>query len=230
MNIRSAFVGFAAISILGCGPRGNQEQLTEAPKEQPGVVRPNADDPQRGRDKASNKPNENKPEKVQQPTKGAEANARPRLEYSDKEEDGLAPVATKDGTWYPQDYRRLAPGGEEIVVNARTLWKRFQANEVRANTKYQGKSVCVCGRIGAVKVDKNGDPYITLSTGESKQEALVACQFDKAENNEIALINEEKISHVVSIRGVCKGLTYGAPTDYITLADCKLIQVSPKPK
>lgn len=114
------------------------------------------------------------------------------------------------------------------MINARTLYMRFQANEVRANAQYSGKSVYVAGQIASIATDDNGDPYLALETGESKHIARVVCRFPRSANASIAEIDE---GHVVGVRGICEGKTRpSAGRPVVTLRDCELVKIHPAPK
>lgn len=52
-----------------------------------------------------------------------------------------------------------------LAIDARTLFKDYEANEIAADQKYKGKRLRVTGEVESIDSDLIDEPVITLSTG-----------------------------------------------------------------
>lgn len=55
-----------------------------------------------------------------------------------------------------------APTRETIQVTAKQIFADYQANEIRANAKYQGKDILITGTVSGIDADIMDDPVVNL--------------------------------------------------------------------
>lgn len=84
----------------------------------------------------------------------------------------------------------------EISVNAQTLWREFQTNEMQANTKYFDKVIEVTGTISEVMTDDEGKTIVRLSTGHPSYS--IQCTMQESLSTPVR-------GEQVTIQGLCAG-------------------------
>lgn len=90
----------------------------------------------------------------------------------------------------------------EIKIDAKELYKSYDANEVNADSLYKGKIGEVTGKIRKISVT-SGKPCISLSDGKKDSILGVNCYFDS--NNQSAQIANLKKGNMITIKGKIRG-------------------------
>lgn len=106
------------------------------------------------------------------------------------------------------------PAVEAIKVTAVDLAAAYEANEVKADQTYKGKTAEISGTVDSIGVilDKT---YITLSSG--KAYALVSTQCFFTDKAEIAKVAELKKGDTVTVQGVVDGKSLNVMVNKCTL-------------
>ncbi|WP_315081326.1 OB-fold protein [uncultured Clostridium sp.] len=90
----------------------------------------------------------------------------------------------------------------EIKINAKELYKSYDANEVNADNLYSGKIGVVTGKIRKISVT-SGKPCISLSDGKEGSILGVNCYFNN--NNQSEQIANLKKGNTITIKGKIRG-------------------------
>jgi hypothetical protein len=93
-----------------------------------------------------------------------------------------------------------ANAAPEATLQASELFRAYENNEVSADALYKGKIILVSGLVNDIGKDIIGDPYVTLSTGNSIW--TVQCMFSSKQEGELAALRK---GQSVSIKGECNG-------------------------
>ncbi len=101
------------------------------------------------------------------------------------------------------------------TVDAATLVADYDANEVRANSSYQGRHLELVARIEKIETDLGGKPGIVLAAGHLIRR--VHCHFGAGELERFATLQKGQYARV---RGVCRGLFV-----HVQLDNCSLLEV-----
>lgn len=104
-----------------------------------------------------------------------------------------------------------------IEVTAAQLYTEYEANEVRANALYEGKTLRVTGVIISIGEEIMGHPYIVLGSGEEFEVWGVQCLFDNKE--EVIPLDR---GQTVAIEGKCEGYLIN-----VLLEHCSVQQLEP---
>ncbi len=89
---------------------------------------------------------------------------------------------------------------EAIKVTALKLASDYKANQVAADSKYEGKTVEVTGTITSIGKDILDTPYVTLNGGDII--TSVQCMFDKSDQAELATLSKDtRITLQGKVRG-----------------------------
>lgn len=106
------------------------------------------------------------------------------------------------------------PVVEAIKVTAVDLAAAYEANEVKADQTYKGKTAEIAGTVDSIGVilDKT---YVTLSSG--KDFAITSTQCFFTDKGEIAKVAELKKSDKVTVQGVIDGKSLNVIVNRCTL-------------
>jgi len=89
-----------------------------------------------------------------------------------------------------------------VIVDARTLCARYEANEVAADAAYKNRVVQVTGVITSIAKDIVDTPYIVLSDGNPMGIGGVQCTFSDAHLGALAQMNK---GDRITLKGKCRG-------------------------
>ena len=104
---------------------------------------------------------------------------------------------------------------EAIPVRAEVLAEWYQANEVKSDENYKGRTLVVTGVVGTVGKDITSSPYVSLK-GNDRTLFGVKCSFAKSNASDlVSLIPGQR----VTIQGVCLG-----KMGTVMLAGCELMR------
>lgn len=93
-----------------------------------------------------------------------------------------------------------APAPEVIKVTAVAMYADYEANEVAADQKYEGKEIEVTGTISTIGKDIMDEPYVALKTNSPI--FTVQCMFDKSNADALVTLKENQ---VITLRGKSAG-------------------------
>lgn len=99
-----------------------------------------------------------------------------------------------------------SPEAEEAILEAelRQLLAIYEDNELKGDGAYKDKLVRVTGKVGDVKNDIIGDPFITVGTGRGALEIpVVQCSLSESEKTKAANLTK---GQSVTVRGRVSGL------------------------
>lgn len=94
------------------------------------------------------------------------------------------------------------PAPAAIEVTADELIQAYEANEVAADAKYEGKILNVTGVVDNVGKDIVDTPYVVLTSGGEWEVWGVQCMFDKEHEPELAQL---AVGQTVTVQGRCSG-------------------------
>ena len=106
-------------------------------------------------------------------------------------------------------HQGIANKEAEYTMESKKLFDEFSQDENASNAKYNGKVVCVYGKVADRAVDANGNLSLILEGGDM---AGVGCQFDKSVIEEMSKV---KKGQVLKIKGTCTGMLMD-----VVLIDC----------
>jgi hypothetical protein len=111
-------------------------------------------------------------------------------------------------------YNKPRTGVSELTaaysLDAKKIFKEYNADENAANTKFLGKVVEVSGAVRSVDIDDRGTMNIAIETGEM---GAVNCQFEKKDKMPSVVVGNQ-----VNVKGICSGFLLD-----IVLVDCELV-------
>jgi len=111
-----------------------------------------------------------------------------------------------------QSSQPMAP----IEIAASALYSEYDANEVAAEAKYEGRILRVTGVIRSIGIEILGRPYIVLTSEDEYEVWGVQCIFDEEHKPEIARLAE---GQRITIQGKCEGYLIN-----VLLKDCSIIR------
>ncbi|WP_343348611.1 OB-fold protein [Terrisporobacter petrolearius] len=136
---------------------------------------------------------------------------------TDKEVD-TASTNTKQEETANKDVKAEKEQGKEkedpIVVKASKLYRDYDSNEVKADKKYNDKTLEITGVVDDIGVSL-GQTYVCLSTGEEYSAFSVQCFFD--DDGEIDKVSELSKGDKITLSGTCTGMSMN-----VGVNDCKL--------
>lgn len=103
---------------------------------------------------------------------------------------------------------------EVTMVSANEISSEYEANEVRADQKYKGKTIQVYGTVKEIKKDIMDNIYVLLQAGDRYSFRNVQCYLDDAN----AASNLSQGQRIL-VEGECDGLMMN-----VQMKDCKLLR------
>lgn len=106
-----------------------------------------------------------------------------------------------------------------IEITASQLAKEYADNEVKADSKYNGKVLLVTGTINDIGKGLLDDIYVTMGTGISvdfDDGFGVQCSFPDKHEKEVANLNK---GYSIKIKGKCGGVL-----GYVQLDGCQIVK------
>ena len=100
-----------------------------------------------------------------------------------------------------------------LSMTAEKLFSAYDANEVRADSLYDGLIIRVSGVVRDIGIDVLGSPYVTLEVDNTF--SSVQCMFDKKDSGRIGAISKGQSFSAIC---TCKGKTLGN----VLMDDCRL--------
>jgi hypothetical protein len=97
----------------------------------------------------------------------------------------------------------------------RSILAHYHDNEVAADANYKGRVVELRGRVGDIKKEILGRPYVTLGTGADFEIPMVQCVFNVGKGEDTAPIQP---GQEATVRGKVDGLMMN-----VLLSDCELV-------
>lgn len=94
-----------------------------------------------------------------------------------RDEDGAIDTVTYTVTAREPSTPTEPTPGVDYSVTAGQILDEFDANEVAATLKYQGKRVAVTGYVDSVSMSVTGEPYVTLERSPGFWLSWVFCDF-----------------------------------------------------
>ena len=104
----------------------------------------------------------------------------------------------------------------DIKISANELHQDYQANEVKADGKYEGKILQVTGTVEDVGKDITDTIYVSLSVGGEYSATSVQCFFADSHTDDAANLNK---GDQVTIKGKGDGLMMN-----VLLRGCSLVK------
>lgn len=111
-----------------------------------------------------------------------------------------------------------SPETEYLEVSAEELYNAYENNEVKANSIYGGKKLCVSGYIADIGIDIMDDPYISINDGDPYSFWYVNAYFTKKSYAEE--ISELEKGQEIKIIGKCDG----SMIIYVQLSECEIVE------
>ena len=99
-----------------------------------------------------------------------------------------------------QDISGISP---EVTISAQQLVLAYEANEVAADEKYNGKVIAVSGVVEEIGKDFTDSIYVSLSSGDDSLWTSVHCSFGDSHKSAAAGLSK---GEYVTIKGKCDGL------------------------
>ena len=99
-----------------------------------------------------------------------------------------------------QDISGISP---EITISAQQLVSAYEANEIAADEKYNGKVIQVSGVVEEIGKDIMDSIYVTLTSGDDSVWSSVHCSFADSHKSAAAGLSK---GQSVTIKGKCDGL------------------------
>jgi hypothetical protein len=99
-----------------------------------------------------------------------------------------------------QDISGISP---EVTISAQQLVLAYDANEVAADEKYNGKVIAVSGVVEEIGKDFTDSIYVSLSSGDDSLWTSVQCSFGDSHKSAAAGLSK---GEYVTIKGKCDGL------------------------
>ena len=107
------------------------------------------------------------------------------------------------------------PKAAAVTVPLKELLSEYKDNEVRADSKFKGKSIETTGKVGDVKKGILGDTYVTVGTGKAFEIPMVQCFFGKDQTQKATSLSK---GNKVTVRGRVDGLMMN-----VLVKDCEFI-------
>ncbi|MGK3995086.1 OB-fold protein [Sorangium sp. So ce1024] len=140
-------------------------------------------------------------------------NAPPRDTTSTK------PVATSTSTSATPQAAEASPQPARepaVEVTAKALAAAYEANEVRADAQYKGKTVMVTGIVNDIGKGVLGGMYIVVGTGAQIEIPAVQASFSKEFEGSVAALSKGERTTVLC---KCRGLAL-----HVQLGDCEFMR------
>jgi len=121
-------------------------------------------------------------------------------------------------TGRPISAPETSPEPEYLEVSAEELYNAYGSNEVKADSIYGNKKLCVSGYISDIGIDIMDDPYISINDGDPYSFWCVNAYFTR--KSYVEKISELEKGQEIKIIGKCDGNMI----IYVKLSECEIVE------